>query len=344
MAHVCEKTIELEQTYTDENIDALLLKLNIEEDKIPIIKEKIFITTEQLKSYKSILKREKRKFIDNKCILGLKYQTIKRKVNFIQISVICVSTVITFIETIKQYVMVLNFFETIVPILLSTYIGLILAISRFYKFEDNKEAISKLDEKLAFIINRIKYKLRYIESHQSLKPTSNFLGYLENLEVTLNDFQQDGLEEVITQAMQETDIMMNIKEKLFYETKLTRLKLDGIIIQKNLENLEAFKCSGAGIVEPSNLKDMKLSDYKSTLCFPINYIYDFLFLSSSYKIDDTAFFNKIEEIQNKNENDNDMKKSDEYKVELESHSFNKNSSWKDIIKRVMRNNCMKSIF
>ena len=147
--------------------------------------------------------------------------------------------------------------------------------------------------------------------------------------------------------MQETDIMMNIKEKLFYETKLTRLKLDGIIIQKNLENLEAFKCSDAGIVEPSNLKDMKLSDYKSTLCFPINYIYDFLFLSSSYKIDDTAFFNKIEEIQNKNENENDndkMKKSDEYKVELESHSFNKNSSWKDIIKRVMRNNYMKSIF
>jgi hypothetical protein len=342
MAHVCEKTIELEQVYTEDNIDAILLKLNIEEDKKPIIKEKIFITTEQLKSYKSILRREKRKFIDNKCILGLKYQTIKRKVNFIQISVICVSTVITFIETIKQYVMVLNFFETIVPILLSTYIGLILAISRFYKFEDNKEAITKLDEKLAFIINRIKYKLRYIESHQSLKPTSNFLGYLENLELTLNDFQQDGLEEVITQAMQETDIMMNIKEKLFYETKLTRLKLDGIIIQKNLENLEAFKCSNAGIVEHSYLKDMKLSDYKSTLCFPINYIYDFLFLSSSYKIDDTAFFNKIEEIQNKN--DNDMKKSDEYKVELESHSFNKNSSWKDIIKRVMRNNCMKSIF
>ena len=85
MAHVCEKTIELEQVYTDENIDAILLKLNIEEDKKPIIKEKIFITTEQLKSYKSILRREKRKFIDNKCILGLKYQTIKRKVNFIQI-------------------------------------------------------------------------------------------------------------------------------------------------------------------------------------------------------------------------------------------------------------------
>lgn len=335
MAHVCEKNIDLDQVYTEDNIDTILLKLNIEQDKIPKIREKVFITTEQLKSYKSILKREKRKFIDNKCILGLKYQTIKRKVNFIQISVICVSTVITFIETIKQYVIVLNFFETIVPILLSTYIGLILSISRFYKFEDNKEAISKLDEKLAFIINRLKYKLRYIESHQSLKPTSDFLGYLENLEVTLNDFQQDGLEEVITQAMQETDIMMNIKEKLFYETKLTRLKLDGIIIQKHLENLEAFKCSDAGIVVPSNLRAMKLSDYKSTLCFPLNYIYDFLFLSSSYKIDDTAFFNKIEELQN-------TTKSNESK--LESHSFNKKSSWKDFVKRIMRNNCMKSIF
>lgn len=338
MAHLCEKDIELNEAYTDENIDALISKLNIDQDKIPKIKEKVFITTEQLKTYKVILKREKRKFIDNKCILGLKYQTIKKKVNFIQISVICVSTVITFIETIKQYVKVLNFFETVVPILLSTYIGLILAISRFYKFEDNKEAISKLDEKLAFIINRIKYKIRYIESHQSLKPTSDFMGYLESIEVTLNDFQQDGLEEVITQAMQETDIMMNIKEKLFYETKLTRLKLDGIIIQKNLENLEAFKCSDAGIVVPSNLKDMKLSDYKSTLCFPINYIHDCLFLSSSYKIDDTAFFNKIEELQNKNQT-----KTDEYKLELESHSFTR-KSWKDVIKQVMRNNCMRSFF
>ena len=305
MAHVYEKDIGLNEAHIDKNIDALILKLNIEEDKIPKIKEKFFITTEQLKSYKVILSKEKRKFIDNKCILSLKYQTIKKKVNFIQISVIFVSTVITFIETIKQYVNVVNFFETIVPILLSTYIGLILAISRFYKFEDNKEAISKLDEKLAFIINRIKYKIRYIESHQSLKPTSNFLGYLENIEVTLNDFQQDGLEEVITQAMQETDMMMNIKEKLFYETKLTRLKLDGIIIQKHLENLEAFKCSDAGIVVPDNLKDIKLSDYKSTLCFPLNYIYDFLFLSSSYKIDDTAFFNKIEELQNKKDDEKD---------------------------------------
>ena len=73
MSHVCKKNVEFDQVYTEENIDALILKLNIEQDKIPKIKEKVFITTEQLKTYKVILKREKRKFIDNKCILGLKY-------------------------------------------------------------------------------------------------------------------------------------------------------------------------------------------------------------------------------------------------------------------------------
>ena len=42
-------------------------------------------------------------------------------------------------------------------------------------------------------------------------------------------------------------------------------------------------------------------------------------VNGSYKIDDTAFFNKIEELQNENENENEMKKSDECKLELESH-------------------------
>ena len=111
----------------------------------------------------------------------------------------------------------------------SSYIGLILSISRFYKFEDSKEALSKLDEKIAFIVNRIKCKLRYIESNTPIKPSSEFLESLKGIERTLIEFQNDGLDEVVTQAMQETDMIMNLKERLLYETKLTKLKLDSIL-------------------------------------------------------------------------------------------------------------------
>ena len=81
--------------------------------------------------------------IKNKAILSFKYDNLNRKISFIQISVIFVSTVITFIETLKSQYEYQSVGWDIVPIVLASYIGLIMAILRFYKWEEVKENVSK---------------------------------------------------------------------------------------------------------------------------------------------------------------------------------------------------------
>lgn len=271
----------------------LLSHLNIHRDHLPIVKEKIYILNHSLRCYETGLRREKRKFVNNKYILSFKYQILKKKINFVQISVIVISTLMTLIETVKQYYKVMLFFDTILPIVLSSYIGLILSVARFYKFEDSKEALSKLDEKIAFIVNRIKYKLRFIESNTPIKPSSNFLEHLKEIEKTLHDFHNDGLEEVVTQAMQETDIIMNLRERLLYETKLTKLKLDSILIDKKIETLDSFKAHDYK-VDPAVFNKLNINEYKKPIWFPFNYVYDLIFLSSSYNVKEERFFNAVE--------------------------------------------------
>ena len=64
-------------------------------------------------------------FKHDKELIGLKYSNIRTKVNFIQITVIIVSTIITFLETMKDKFALTNSISmTIAPILLSTYISL----------------------------------------------------------------------------------------------------------------------------------------------------------------------------------------------------------------------------
>lgn len=280
----------------DNTITKMLVNLNMDTEEIEIYRKKIYVLNCILRSYEYGLRKEKRKFINNKYILSFKYQIIKKKVNFIQISVIIISTLTAFIETLNQYYQVVHFFDTILPILFSSYIGLIMSISRFYKFEDSKEALSKLDEKVAFIVNRIKFKLKYIESNTPIKPASNFLESLKTIEKTLNDFKNDGLDEVVTQAMQETDMIMNLKERLLYETKLTKLKLDSILIDKKLETLDGFKSYDYKI-KPDFFDDLKVGDYKKTSWFPFNYLSDLMFLSSSYSIKEERFFKDIESLK-----------------------------------------------
>ena len=58
-------------------------------------------------------------------ILGLQYESLKSKINVIQISVIVLSTLITFLKSIKEK---LGLQTAVIPIVCSTYIALILAI------------------------------------------------------------------------------------------------------------------------------------------------------------------------------------------------------------------------
>ena len=68
------------------------------------------VTKEKTKQHKLIhrLKDLRRHTKKNKAILSFKYDNLNFKINIVQISVIIISTVITFIETIKTQIIILK--------------------------------------------------------------------------------------------------------------------------------------------------------------------------------------------------------------------------------------------
>lgn len=237
--------------------DALYSELNDTE------KSNLFKMYTRLMRKKEILKADEHKFKNNKYVIGLKYQNVKMKINVIQLSVMVLSTAITFIESLKEHFSLSEVTSTVIPIVLSTYIALVLAISRFYRFEEQKENLSKLFEKHAFVINRIKYKTRIIKSNLPVQPKSD-----KQLNDILMSFDKDGLDEVITQSMQEMDSLLPLKEKLHFENMLVKLHIDRKVLKRNLENLEHYE-------ENMNQYKYKVSTlwyYLCCLCSGDNYV------------------------------------------------------------------------
>ena len=175
-------------------------------------------------------------FKSDKQLINLKYSYIRNRVNFIQISVICISSIITLFESIKNKFKLTNIWFTLIPIILSSYIALILAISRFYKLDDRKEQLSKLDEGVVYLINGLGNKMRLIDK---LKPlTANLtLKELATIESQINDINNDGLEETISNTKQQLEMAFDLNEKVRYKNQLFKITLDKKLIDSYNDKL-----------------------------------------------------------------------------------------------------------
>ena len=166
------------------------------------------------------LDKDVKKFIKKKAFLVLKSSTLGFYINIIQISVIFVSTLITFFESIKSYINVNEFGLTIIPIIASTYIALILAISRFFKFNITKEHLSKIIEQYTFIISRLKSKERLIKNFDfKSRKLIDWHKIIEN-------YNKDGIEDFITKTTEESDTIITLKENVYYQNLYFKLKLE----------------------------------------------------------------------------------------------------------------------
>ena len=90
------------------------------------------------------LKSKHKKIKDQRIILFMKHIYLKKIVNLFQISIIIASTIITFIESIKQHVYMSAAKIQLFSISLSTYIAIFTAIFKFLKIDDKKEEIYKV--------------------------------------------------------------------------------------------------------------------------------------------------------------------------------------------------------
>ena len=126
-------------------------------------------------SYKStrefvIFQNELKSLIDNnlyilkeckstKRLLDIKFSELQGYINYIQISVIAFSTLSGFLQSTKNY---FNTSESIVSVSgigISTYISLILSVSKYFKLDEQKERIHNLREKYAVLHNKIEYRM-----------------------------------------------------------------------------------------------------------------------------------------------------------------------------------------
>jgi len=151
--------IDIKDKTTNDVIPSVDYNLNINLPDNFKSKKQFVIFKNQLEAFVNnnlyILKECK----ENKRLLDLEYDDLNNKINYIQISVIFLSTVSGFLQSTKE------FFDTpapsvsIVGISISTYISLILSISKYYKFDEKKERIHNLREKYSNLHNKIEYRM-----------------------------------------------------------------------------------------------------------------------------------------------------------------------------------------
>ena len=243
-------------------------------------------------------------FKHDKELTGLKYSNVRTKVNFIQITVIIASTIITFLETMKDKLQLTNNISmTIAPILLSTYIGLALAISRFYKLDDHKEELCKLDEAQSFVISGLRHRMRDIELMKPLycdkdidkrykksidtneieeinpEKLKNMLEYFNVIEKNIEDQSKDGLEETISNCKQKFDLVMNLSERVYYKNVLLNIRIDKSIVDSNKKLIH----------DPNNknkLRENESKIKKDICCFCNDCMYHYIDKNAALEIID----------------------------------------------------------
>ena len=95
-------------------------------------------------SFSNSLKEKHRKIKDQRIILFMKHLYLKKIINIFQITIIITSTVITFVESLKQFLHMNDQQIQLTSICLSTYIAIFTAIFKFLKMDDKKEEIYKV--------------------------------------------------------------------------------------------------------------------------------------------------------------------------------------------------------
>jgi hypothetical protein len=96
---------------------------------------------------------------ENKRLLDLKYDDMNRLVNNIQTSVIFFSTLSGFIQATRIQFSIPDTATSIVSITVSTYISLLLSISKYYKLDETKEKIQTLREKYSLLHNKLDHRM-----------------------------------------------------------------------------------------------------------------------------------------------------------------------------------------
>lgn len=288
----------------DERISHLVEKLNIgrrkelSKDERKEFELNAYVLYVRIRKWLMELQLDKVLLRENQRLLALKYNELKKKIDFVQISVIAVASCITFIDSVQQYVPLPIFLTSILPIVLSTYIGFIISVARLYKWDDAKETLTQMNEKLALVINQLWQKIKFGHLHCNIEPSIDWKEYFKTIHDRLDDYEKDGLGDQVVQLKQEIDVIMTYSEKLKYKDSLATLNLSDAYITKKIKTVDRFR-------DDILLENSRVPNYPKYKFFmhPLKKISSMLYQN---KVSKTRFFK--EEMYHKDEGDNGLKK------------------------------------
>lgn len=94
-----------------------------------------------------------------KRLLDLKFGDLTNIINRIQTSVILLSTISGFFNATKQQFGLSEEIISVMSITISTYVSLILSISKYFKYDESKEGIQTLRDKYSLLHNQIEHRM-----------------------------------------------------------------------------------------------------------------------------------------------------------------------------------------
>lgn len=230
---------------------------------------KVFKYMKKIEDIKEKIRRQKQ-------IKSIKYNRIKGFLNYIEISVIIISAIVTFFEGMQTTLGIQdNIFFILIPAIASSYIGLIMAFSRFYKFSDQAENLLKIDEKQSLVINRLSERFNKLERIIPINKNTD----LDEIDQIIDvDFVKDGLDDLISQTHQEYDLILSYIEKIKYKNKWIQLRkkekeqnirsktLKSVFYEDN-ENIVDFvgKVSGLFKINKNTKNTKELDNFQNNL-------------------------------------------------------------------------------
>ena len=164
---------------------------------------------------------------ENKRLLDLKYHDLDTLVNNIQTSVIFFSTISGFLQATRVQFSVPDDVIAIISISISTYISLLLSISKYYKLDEMKEKIQVLREKFSLIHNNLDYQMdilgpwmnKHVWIHQDPKKKLSEWSILYNKLTEEYDLIIENKKDLVT----EFEIIMDTKSRNYYHIKNRKL-------------------------------------------------------------------------------------------------------------------------
>ena len=172
----------------------------------------------------------------NRALLSYKYDALKYRINILQVLIIIISSMITFLEAIKQHY---EFNETdfnAATISMSTMVAFIMAIYRFFRYEENKENVKQSLESHVFIINKL-CKTRHLM--QNFEYTDN--NYADWIQICLN-YDTETFDNYIA-IKEKFDALFSFQDSIYYKRKYKRDFLELEFTNREIELVDKFKDS-----------------------------------------------------------------------------------------------------